>query len=150
MHITTHLDLDVIAVEGPEQVSLLVELTAPTVESAAVREPSTLVVVLDRSGSMAGERLEGAKHALITLRRPARPDGPIRPGHLRRQRRAGRPRRPAHRQGGRPRPDRRDPRRRLDRPVRRATCAACRRRGAPPARPARRSCWSATATPTRA
>ena len=67
MHITTHLDLDVIAVEGPEQVSLLVELTAPTVESAVVREPSTLVVVLDRSGSMAGERLEGAKHALITL-----------------------------------------------------------------------------------
>ena len=67
MHITTHLDLDVIAVEGPEQVSLLVELTAPTVESATDREPSTLMVVLDRSGSMAGERLEGAKHALITL-----------------------------------------------------------------------------------
>lgn len=67
MHITTHLDLDVVAVEGAEQLSLLVELTAPTAEPAGARQPSTLVVVLDRSGSMAGERLEGAKHALCTL-----------------------------------------------------------------------------------
>jgi Ca-activated chloride channel homolog len=67
MHITTHLDLDVIAVEGPEQVSLLVELTAPSLEPTAAREPGTLVVVLDRSGSMGGDRLEGAKHALVTL-----------------------------------------------------------------------------------
>jgi Ca-activated chloride channel homolog len=67
MHITTHLDLDVIAVEGPEQISLLVELAAPLLAPSVAREPGTLVVVLDRSGSMAGDRLEGAKHALISL-----------------------------------------------------------------------------------
>ena len=127
MHITTHLDLDVIAVEGPEQVSLLVELTAPTVESAAEREPSTLVVVLDRSGSMAGERLEGAKHALITLVDRLDPTDRFGLVDLRRQRRAGRPRRPADRQGRRPRPDRGDPRRRHRPTCPRATCAACRK-----------------------
>ena len=67
MHITTQLDLDVIAIERDDQLSLLVELTAPTPEPAAERSPRTLVVVLDRSGSMAGERLDGAKAALTAL-----------------------------------------------------------------------------------
>ena len=67
MHITTQLDLDVIAIERDDQLSLLVELTAPTPEPAAERSPRTLVVVLDRSGSMAGERLNGAKAALTAL-----------------------------------------------------------------------------------
>jgi len=67
VHITTQLDLDVIAIERDDQVSLLVELTAPTPEPATERSPRTLVVVLDRSGSMGGERLDGAKAALTTL-----------------------------------------------------------------------------------
>ncbi len=67
MHIRTQLDLDVIAIERDDQVSLLVELTAPTPEPAAERSPRTLVVVLDRSGSMAGGRLDGAKAALTAL-----------------------------------------------------------------------------------
>jgi Ca-activated chloride channel family protein len=67
MHIKTQLDLDVIAVERDDQVSLLVELTAPTPEPATERSPRTLVVVLDRSGSMAGGRLDGAKAALTAL-----------------------------------------------------------------------------------
>ena len=67
MHITTQLDLDVIAFERDDQVSLLVELTAPTPEPATERSPRTLVVVLDRSGSMAGGRLDGAKAALTAL-----------------------------------------------------------------------------------
>ena len=33
MHISTQLDLDVIAVETDDQVSLLIELTAPTAEA---------------------------------------------------------------------------------------------------------------------
>jgi Ca-activated chloride channel family protein len=67
MHITTQLDLDVIAFERDDQVSLLVELTAPTPEPATERSPRTLVVVLDRSGSMAHGRLDGAKAALTAL-----------------------------------------------------------------------------------
>ena len=67
MHIATHLDIDVVAVEGPEHVSLLLDLTAPTLHRDQGRAPSTLVVVLDRSGSMGGERLAGAKHSLMCL-----------------------------------------------------------------------------------
>ncbi|MET0864435.1 MAG: VWA domain-containing protein [Nakamurella sp.] len=67
MHISTQLDLDVIAIETHDQVSLLVELTAPVAEPDAQRAPRTLVIVLDRSGSMDGERLRGAKKALIEL-----------------------------------------------------------------------------------
>ena len=67
MHIKTQLDLDVIAIECDDQLSLLVELTAPTPEPTAERSARTLVVVLDRSGSMAGERLDGAKAALTAL-----------------------------------------------------------------------------------
>jgi Ca-activated chloride channel family protein len=67
MHIATHLDIDVVAVEGPEQVSLLLDLAAPVLDPAADRPASTLVVVLDRSGSMGGERLTGAKQSLLAL-----------------------------------------------------------------------------------
>jgi Ca-activated chloride channel family protein len=67
MHITTHLDLDVVALEGDDQISLLVELTAPAAAAGSTHRPRTLVVVLDRSGSMQGERLSGAKRALADL-----------------------------------------------------------------------------------
>lgn len=67
MHITTHLDLDVVALEGADEISLLVELTAPTAASERTHLPRTLVVVLDRSGSMQGERLAGAQRALSDL-----------------------------------------------------------------------------------
>lgn len=67
MHISTQLDLDVIALDGDDQLSLLIELTAPVADPDQRRRPRTLVVVLDRSGSMAGERLDGAKRALTDL-----------------------------------------------------------------------------------
>jgi Ca-activated chloride channel family protein len=67
MHITTHLDLDVVAFERQDEISLLVELTAPEAPADRSGPPRTLVVVLDRSGSMAGDRLSGAKRALTDL-----------------------------------------------------------------------------------
>ncbi len=70
MHITAHLDVDVVALETEDEVSVLVELTAPSApppDPSAARPTRTLQVVLDRSGSMAGERLGGAVTALLAL-----------------------------------------------------------------------------------
>jgi Ca-activated chloride channel family protein len=68
VHISAHLDVDVVAVETEDQVSVLVELTAPPAPATDTpRPPSTLQVVLDRSGSMSGDRLDGAKTALLKL-----------------------------------------------------------------------------------
>lgn len=68
MHITSHLDVEMIAIETDDQVSVMIELNAPPApEHGSERVPSTLEVVLDRSGSMEGGRLAGAKTALISL-----------------------------------------------------------------------------------
>jgi Ca-activated chloride channel family protein len=72
MHITAHLDVDLVAVETEDEVSVLVELTAPGAAPGAAPDvrphlARTLQVVLDRSGSMAGERLSGAIAALLSL-----------------------------------------------------------------------------------
>ena len=65
MHLSALLDCDV--VEQTDELTLLVEITAPTPPTTTQRQPATLQVVLDRSGSMAGDRLEGAKTALLSL-----------------------------------------------------------------------------------
>ena len=67
MQLSTRLDCDLVAVEQTDELTLLVELTAPTATADQQRQPATLQVVLDRSGSMAGDRLEGAKTALLAL-----------------------------------------------------------------------------------
>lgn len=68
MHLTTHLDLDVLAHETDSTLSVLVEITAPaSVANGDSRPPGVLEVVLDRSGSMQGAPLEGAKAALIDV-----------------------------------------------------------------------------------
>jgi len=68
MHISAHLDVDVVAVETEDQLSVLIELTAPWAPPSDTPRPaSTLEVVLDRSGSMRGDRLDGAKAALVRL-----------------------------------------------------------------------------------
>jgi Ca-activated chloride channel family protein len=67
MHLNAHLDLEVIAHQTDSQVSVLVELTAPDDVRRHTRPASTLQIVLDRSGSMAGGRLDSAKAALLTL-----------------------------------------------------------------------------------
>jgi Ca-activated chloride channel family protein len=66
MDLKTTLDVDLVAVETADEVAVLLDLTAPTT-TAPARPPHTLEVVLDRSGSMAGERLDAAKQALEAL-----------------------------------------------------------------------------------
>jgi Ca-activated chloride channel family protein len=67
MHVTAHLDVDVVAVETEDEVSVLVELTAPPAPVPSNDQPRparTLQVVLDRSGSMSAIN-QGAKTALL-------------------------------------------------------------------------------------
>lgn len=67
MKISATLDLDVLALEQADEVTLLLELAAPSLQGHRTRPPATLVVSLDRSGSMAGDRLSGACAALTAL-----------------------------------------------------------------------------------
>jgi Ca-activated chloride channel family protein len=62
-----HLQHDLIAVEHGETIHALLELTAPAMPGASERPPATLEVVIDRSGSMRGERLSAALVALDAL-----------------------------------------------------------------------------------
>jgi Ca-activated chloride channel family protein len=66
MNVKTMLDVDLVAVETDEKVAVLLELNAPAGRAPA-RAPRTLQVVLDRSGSMGGERLAAARQALESL-----------------------------------------------------------------------------------
>jgi Ca-activated chloride channel family protein len=68
MHVTAHLDVDVVALEQDDTLHVLLELQAPPAPASdEPHEPHTIVVVLDRSGSMNGPRLFAAKSALVSL-----------------------------------------------------------------------------------
>src|SRR4051812_19053992 len=67
MHITAHLDLDLVAVETDDEITLMLELTAPAAPEGQERPHATVQVVLDRSGSMDGPRLGTALVALDRL-----------------------------------------------------------------------------------
>ena len=68
MHINTHLDVEVVALESDDQVTIMLDLEAPAaVKGSDHRVEHTAVVVLDRSGSMSGSRLAHAKRALVDL-----------------------------------------------------------------------------------
>ena len=66
MHLTTLLDHEFIAVEKEHELNLLVKLQAPKAHQQE-RRPLNLVVVLDRSGSMGGEKLAYTKEAVKLL-----------------------------------------------------------------------------------
>lgn len=66
MHLAAHLDVDVVALESEDHVTLLLELAAPSAPEAR-RAPTTVQVVLDRSGSMAGGRIDVAREAIASL-----------------------------------------------------------------------------------
>src|SRR5436190_14846990 len=67
MHISAHLDFDVVALQSNDELSLLLEMKAPPAPGSEKRAPVALQVVLDRSGSMADGRLYAAQGALHTL-----------------------------------------------------------------------------------
>lgn len=68
MHVNAHLDVEIVAHETEDELSLLVEIEAPEPSGKpAARPAGTFVVVLDRSGSMGGGRLAGAKAALSAV-----------------------------------------------------------------------------------
>ena len=85
------------------------------------RPPAAVQVVLDRSGSMDGERLEAAKQALVRARRPPRSQRPLRRRRVRRRGPSRRPGRASSRTSTRPARAIADlARRRDDEPLRRA------------------------------
>jgi len=73
MHLTAHLDIDLIALSTDEELTCLVELTAPMPPDTAARPGQAVVVVLDRSGSMGGEPIAAARRAIADLVRRLSP-----------------------------------------------------------------------------
>ncbi|MFW0793371.1 VWA domain-containing protein [Gordonia sp. CPCC 205515] len=67
MKFSAALDVNVVAHEAADEVTVLLELEAPASAVDTARAPSALQIVLDRSGSMHGAPLEGAKQALVAL-----------------------------------------------------------------------------------
>lgn len=67
MHVKAHLDVDLVALESPDKVTLMLDLTAPITDAAKTRPGQAVQVVLDRSGSMNGAPLESAKGSLLKL-----------------------------------------------------------------------------------
>lgn len=68
MHINAHLDVDLVAVEATDTVTVMLELQAPEAADQGHERPEhTAIVVLDRSGSMKGTRLDAAKRAVTEL-----------------------------------------------------------------------------------
>ena len=64
------LDRSVLPADNPQQVVVKVTLDAPRAPSEIARPPVNLCIVLDRSGSMSGQKIEKAKEAAIeALRR---------------------------------------------------------------------------------
>jgi Ca-activated chloride channel homolog len=73
MKINAQLDFSVVAHETGDELSVLIELEAPAAPANLQRPQASLEVVLDRSGSMSGPPLDGAKRALIALVRRLEP-----------------------------------------------------------------------------
>lgn len=73
MKLNALLDVTMVAHEADDDVTVLLDLEAPAAPVDTTRPPASLVVVLDRSGSMDGPPLEGAKQALVALVRRLQP-----------------------------------------------------------------------------
>ena len=67
MKIQALLDVDMVALEATDKVTLMLDLTAPVNPLHANRPGQAVQVVLDRSGSMSGHPFESAKASLLKL-----------------------------------------------------------------------------------
>lgn len=67
VHFSGNLDRGAVHAGGDGQVRMELELRADAKPGVRVRRPTDLVVVLDRSGSMSGEKLEHARAAVRAL-----------------------------------------------------------------------------------
>ena len=67
MQVNTYVDVDIVAVEQDDEVTVMLQLVAPMPVSDVPRPPAAVQIVLDRSGSMQGDRFDAAKQALISL-----------------------------------------------------------------------------------
>lgn len=67
MHVKALLDIDMVALEVADKVTLMLDLTAPQNPKHTNRPGQAVQVVLDRSGSMNGAPLEAAKGSLLRL-----------------------------------------------------------------------------------
>src|SRR6516164_5274421 len=74
MNIDLTLDYQTIFRNEPRPVHLVANLSAPKLEAHARRRSAAFAVVLDRSGSMAGEPLRMAREACVAVVRNLRPD----------------------------------------------------------------------------
>ena len=73
MKVNAQLDVDVLALQRDDEVTCLLTLEAPVPAEDAGRPGQTVIVVVDRSGSMAGPPLESVRaslHALLGRMRP--------------------------------------------------------------------------------
>ena len=67
MNVKALLDIDMVAMEAAEKVTLMLDLTAPANPVHSSRPGQCVQVVLDRSGSMGGDPLDSAKGSLLKL-----------------------------------------------------------------------------------
>ncbi len=73
MKAEARLDHQLVALEREHTVHVMLELTAPPAEQQAGRQPLSLALVLDRSGSMTGAKLETTKACARFLAEPLDP-----------------------------------------------------------------------------
>lgn len=67
MKVKAVLDVDMVAIEAADKITLMLDLTAPENVKQTTRPGQAVQVVLDRSGSMSGAPLEAAKGSLLKL-----------------------------------------------------------------------------------